>query len=133
MSRADGADAPYWEGLSAGQLKLPRCDGCDRWVWPAAHRCGACGTTGIHWLELPMRATVFSWTRTWHRFAGTEHLELPFTNVLATVDGCGVRLLGRLDDADRIDPRIGEPLVGRSAVTQVGDDEIPTIMWSRAS
>jgi uncharacterized OB-fold protein len=133
MSRNDGADAPYWHELSGGRLVLPRCTGCDRWMWPAGHRCGACGSVGVRWEELPMRATVFSWTRTWHRFGGSESLDLPFTSVLAEVDGCGVRLLGRLDDPHRIDPKIGEPLVGRPGKTIVGDDTIPTIIWSRAA
>lgn len=133
VSRADGADAPYWEGLAQGRLLLPRCDGCDRWMWPAGRRCGACGTIGTHWMEVPMRATVFSWTRTWHRFALTEAFDLPFTTVLAEIEDCGVRLLGRLDDPDRIDPLPGERLVGRAGSTAVGDDRIPTIIWSRAA
>ena len=79
-----------------------------------------------------MAATVFSWTRTWHRFALTESLELPFTTVVAQIDDCGIRLLGLLDDPDRIDPLIGQRLAGRPGHTVVGDDEIPTIIWSRA-
>lgn len=132
MSRVDGADAPYWQGLAEGRLMLPRCDGCDRWMWPAGRRCGACGTVGIHWVEQPMAATVFSWTRTWHRFALTESFDLPFITVLAEVDGSGIRLLGRLDQAEDVDPVIGEPLSGRVGQTVVGDDRIPTIIWSRA-
>ncbi|MCD2316270.1 zinc ribbon domain-containing protein [Sphingomonas sp. IC-11] len=133
MSRADGADAPYWNGLEEGKLTLPRCDGCDRWIWPAGHRCGACGTTGVHWVERPMAATVFSWTRTWHAFGGAESLGLPFTTVLAEIEDCGIRLLGRLDDPDRIDPILGEKLTGQIGRTQAGDDSIPTIIWSRAA
>ena len=129
----DGADAPYWEGLAAGRLLLPRCKGCDRWVWPARHRCGDCGTVGIRWVEREMRATVFSWTRTWHRFGMTEALDLPFTSIVASVADCGIRLLGRLDDPDRVDPVIGEPLHGRTSETVVGNRSIPTIIWSRAS
>lgn len=78
-----------------------------------------------------MRATVYSWTRTWHRFGLTESLDLPFTTVLAEVSDCGIRLLGRLDDPDRIDPAPGEPLVGRPGTTTVGEDAIPTIIWQR--
>jgi uncharacterized OB-fold protein len=131
MNRFYGADAPYWTALAEGRLVLPRCEGCDRWMWPAGHRCGHCGSTAVRWLEREARATVFSWTRTWHRFALTEALELPFTTVLAEIHDCGVRLLGRLDDPDRIDPVIGEALSGRFATTVVGDDSIPTIIWSR--
>lgn len=133
MSRGEGADAPYWDGLAAGKLVLPRCSGCDRWMWPAGHRCGACGTVGIRWIERPMRATVFAWTRTWHRFGLTEGLDLPFTSVVAEIDDCGVRLLGRLDDPDQIAPKIGEPLAGRAGETMVGEKRIPTVIWSRGA
>jgi uncharacterized protein len=133
MNRQDGADAPYWDGLGQGKLMLPQCQGCARWIWPAGHRCGDCGTVSLHWEERPMRATTFSWTRTWHRFGFTEALELPFTTVLAAVDDCGIRLLGRLDDPDRIDPIPGEALVGRPGATRVGDDDIPTIIWGRVA
>jgi uncharacterized protein len=131
MSRFDGADAPYWQGLEEGRLLLPRCTGCDRWMWPAGHRCGACGTTGVRWEERPMRARVFTWTRTWHRFEGTEALDLPFTSVVAEINGCGIRLLGRFDDPDRVDPAIGWELTGQVGHTLAGEDRIPTILWSR--
>ena len=80
-----------------------------------------------------MKATVFAWTRTWHRFGMTEALDLPFTSVVAEIDGCGIRLLGRLDDPERIDPRIGEALTGRPGETVAGEDRIPTIIWSRSA
>lgn len=131
MNRLDGADAPYWNGLAEGRLLLPRCDDCGRWMWPAGHRCGHCGVANIHWVERQPSATVFSWTRTWHRFGLTESLDLPFTTVLAEVDDCGVRLLGLLDDPHQVDPMIGDRLIGRHGVTVVGEDHIPTIIWSR--
>lgn len=133
MNRIDGADAPYWAALEAGRLSLPRCGGCGRWLWPAGHRCGACGHIGVEWQDVEMRAKVFSWTRTWHRFGLTESLELPYTSVVAEIEGTPIRLMGLLDDPDRVDPQIGEPLVGRPAHTQVGEDAIPTIIWSRSA
>lgn len=133
MTTYDGADAPYWQALTEGRLLLPRCGGCGRWVWPAGHRCGHCGHIGLDWQERPMRAMVFAWTRTWHRFGMTESLDLPFTSIVATVDDCGVRLLGCLDDPDRIDPHIGQAVTGRAAETVVGNRSIPAIIWSRPS
>lgn len=133
MNRSDGEDAPYWEALTNGKLMLPRCGGCSQWKWPAGHRCGTCGTIGMRWVEREMKASVFAWTRTWHRFGLTESLETPFTSATVVIEDCGIRLLGRIDDPDRINPVIGEPLVGRPGVTLVGDNEIPTIIWSRTS
>lgn len=133
MSGRDGADAPYWDALDRGHLSLPRCTGCSRWAWPAAHRCGVCGTVGNEWVELPLRATVFSWTRTWHRFGMTEAFDLPFISVVAEVEDCGVRLLGRFDDPGEENPRIGDPLVGHIGETVVGERTIPTIIWGRGA
>lgn len=130
MHANDGADAPYWNGLAEGRLLLPRC-GCGDWLWPAVSRCGACGSEEIRWIERPMRGAIFSWTRTWHRFGFTESLDLPFVSIVATVDDCGIRLLGRLDDPDQVDPLIGEAIIGRIGATHVEGRDIPTIIWSR--
>ncbi|WP_062769418.1 Zn-ribbon domain-containing OB-fold protein [Sphingopyxis terrae] len=130
MHANDGADAPYWNGLAEGRLLLPRCR-CGDWLWPAANHCAACGGEEIAWVDRPMRATIFSWTRTWHRFGLTESLDLPFVSIVATIDDCGIRLLGRLDDPDQLDPVIGEAIAGRSGATRVEGRDIPTIIWSR--
>jgi len=131
MHANDGADAPYWNGLAEGRLLLPRC-GCGDWLWPAANRCGVCGGEEVQWIERPMRGTIFSWTRTWHRFGFTESLDLPFVSIVATVDDCGIRLLGRLDDPDQVDPVIGGAISGRVGATRVEGRDIPTIIWSRS-
>jgi hypothetical protein len=80
-----------------------------------------------------MRAKVFAWTRTWHRFGGTEAFDLPFTSIVAEIGECGIRLLGRLHDPEQVDPVIGQEIVGEAARTQAGDDAIPTILWSRST
>lgn len=130
MHANDGADAPYWNALAEGRLLLPRC-GCGDWLWPAVSRCTACGSEDIQWVERPMRATIFSWTRTWHRFGFTESLDLPFVSIVATIDDCGIRLLGRLDDPDQVDPVIGDTVSGRIGATRVEGRDISTIIWSR--
>ena len=131
MLLIDGADAPYWKGLADGALMLPRCEACGTWLWPASDRCGTCGNTQVAWIERAMTGTIFSWTRTWHRFGFTEALDLPFVSIVATVDDCDIRLLGRLDDPDQLDPEIGEAISGRIGSTRVENRDIPTIIWSR--
>jgi len=131
MAAIDGADSPYWEGLAQGRLLLPRCAGCSRWLWPAVSRCGHCGSEDIVWVERAMAGTVFSWTRTWHRFALTEDIDLPYVSAVITVDDCGIRLLGRIDDPGQVDPVIGESVQGRIGKTHVAGRDIPTIIWSR--
>jgi len=133
VSVRDGADAPYWNGLDAGKLMLPRCRGCGAWRWPAGHRCPDCGTTGMDWVEQPMAATIFSWTRTWHGFGGAESLDRPFVSIIAKLDESGIRLMGRMDDPDRVDPVIGDAVTGRMGTTHAAGRAIPTIIWSRTA
>ena len=133
MTMGSGEDAPYWQGLNDGRLMLPRCGGCGGWRWPAGHRCGSCAHIGMEWVEQPLEASVFAWTRTWHRFALTEGLDLPYTNIVAELSGSGVRLMGLLDDPDQINPTIGESVTGRIGRTQVGDRSLPVIIWSRSA
>lgn len=85
----------------------------------------------MDWLEQPLNATVFSWTRTWHRFGLTDGLDLPYTNIVAELEGSGIRLMGLLDDPDQVNPAIGEAVIGRIGKTQVGDRSLPIIIWSR--
>ena len=132
MKRLDGPDARYWQELEAGKLVLPRCAGCEQWIWPAAHRCPSCKSEEVTWQERPMHGTVFSWTRSWHRFGLSESIDLPYTSVLIEIDDCGIRLLGLLDDPDQIDPSIGDAVSGRPSTTKVLDDDIPTITWNRS-
>lgn len=133
MTSHDSIDGPYWHALDEGCLRLPRCQTCQRWVWPARHRCSDCGSVGLQWQDVPLRATVFSWTRTWHRFALTETLPLPFTTVLARIDGTRIRLLGHLDDPDKIDPVMGEAIVGRIGHVEVQGRTLPCLFWRRGT
>lgn len=132
MQHSDGPDQPYWEGLAQGRLLLPRCKACQDWQWPAVDRCGKCSGE-IEWIERAMRGAIFSWTRTCHRFDLTESLDLPFYSVVITIDDCGIRLLGRLEDGIDDQPEISAPVSGRLGATRVIDRDIPTIIWGRTA
>lgn len=127
-----GAEGRYWDALLEGHLELPRCRGCGAWHWPAVWRCGACGSWDHEWLERPLAGTVFSHTRTHHRFGGTEAFELPFTTVLVELDGLTVRLIGVLE-GDEFGLRIGTRVTGRIDRTRFGADSIPALRWRIAA
>lgn len=128
-----GLDARYWDGLAQGRLCLPRCGGCGLWQWPAVARCGECGRWGSEWHALPLEGRVFSWTRTWHRFGGTEALPLPYISLLAEIDGTdGKRLMGLLEGVGEEERDLtGAPIVGRIGSTRFGDEDIPVTIWRR--
>ena len=123
-----GAEGPYWDGLLAGKLLLPRCTHCGAWHWPAVWRCGMCGSWDHEWLERELAGEVFSHTRTHHRFGGLEHFALPFSTALVTLNGLSVRLIGVVE-GDETGLRIGAPVTGRIDHTMFGEARIPAIRW----
>jgi uncharacterized protein len=128
-----GADDRYWEALAEGHMELPRCAKCRRWRWPAPFRCGDCGSWEMDWNPVELRGRIFSWTRTWHRFGGTESLDLPYVSVLVELaEAGGVRLLGVLE-GDTTNPAIGVPVSGRVDRTVAFDRAIPALRWSIAA
>ena len=78
---ANGADAPYWQGLIDGKPQLQRCGGCGTWHWPAVWRCGVCGGWNQVWEPIALKGEIYTWARTWHPFGGTEALPKPFVTL----------------------------------------------------
>ncbi len=126
-----GAEGPYWDALAEGRLLLPRCKGCGQWHWPAVWRCGECGSWEHEWHERTLEGTIFTWTRTHHRFGGTEGLDLPYTTVLVTLNDAPIRLQGLMEGRED-DLKIGARVTGRIDKTRFGDAAILSLRWSLA-
>lgn len=126
-----GAEEPYWDGLAEGRLVLQQCQGCGKWNWPAVWRCGECGSWTQEWREQRLAGSIFTWTRTHHRFGGTEGLTLPFVTALVTLADVPVRLQGLLEGED-VRLAIGAKVGGRIDGTPFGEARIPSIRWSLA-
>jgi hypothetical protein len=129
-SGAEEADAPYWQGLREGRLLLPRCARCARWLWPAVHRCGACGGWGQSWHAVEPVGEIYSWTRTWQPFQGNEDLRPPYVNLLVALPQAGgIRLLGLLEgDAAAPGLRVGAPVAGVFGTRSPGH-ALPALRW----
>ncbi|WP_205007849.1 Zn-ribbon domain-containing OB-fold protein [Sphingosinithalassobacter portus] len=128
-------DAPYWAALEQGRLNLPTCKNCGVWHWPPVSRCAECDSWGLDWHDIPLEGEIFSWTRTWHPFGGTEGLEKPFVTVVVAIPAAGNRrLMGLLEGvADTAPVPIGAAVKGRVSHTRYGETEIPTILWHLAA
>lgn len=126
-----GAEGRYWDALDEGWLELPRCKGCGKWHWPAVWRCGECGSWDHEWVEQPIAGTIFTWTRTHHRFGGTEGIALPYVTVLVELDSVPIRLQGLLE-GDEDGFKIGAKVTGRVDRTSFGEARIPSLRWKLA-
>jgi uncharacterized OB-fold protein len=79
-----------------------------------------------------MKGAIFTWTRTWHPFGGTQAIGVPFVSVVVSLDEAPVRLTGLLAETDA-DVRIGAAVEGTASVTRIGDDDVPAIRWNLLS
>jgi uncharacterized OB-fold protein len=129
MAKGLGQDERYWECLSEGRLELPKCMKCGHWQWPAPYRCNRCGSWEFDWVPQEIAGILYSWTRVYHSFDGTEGLGSPYVPVLVEIPKAGgIRLLGLLDKESQ--PRIGKRLSGRVETSSVFGREIPAIRWT---
>jgi uncharacterized protein len=129
MITTGGPEAPYWQGVQDGVLRLPQCEGCGRWTWPPQPRCGECASWAFAWTEVDAAGEVYSWTRTWHPVAPEVADSTPYVTVLVSLPHAGsIRLLGFwLDDRD--------PALGETVAVDWSVDRSPNpyaLCWRRA-
>jgi hypothetical protein len=77
---------PYWEGAARGELVLPRCDACRRWVWYPDGACRWCGGTAHTWTPVSGRGRLFSWSVVHRAFIPQLANLVPFVTALVAID-----------------------------------------------
>jgi uncharacterized OB-fold protein len=108
---ANRVDAPFWQGLAEGVVKIQHCMDCQNWIWPAEWRCGTCGSFELRWEEINPEGTVYAWNRTYYPFVQAYADLVPYVNIFVELPHAGNRrLLGLLLKPDD-DVRIGAPVV----------------------
>lgn len=124
----DALTDPFWEGVRAGVLRLPRCTICRSMRWYLQPACGSCGTLGdAEWIDLPGTATLFTWTFVARPFVDAPE---PFHVGLLECDGApGVRLVAPLVVDDK--PTIGVRMKAR--FTDLGGYSLPVFYEERSS
>jgi hypothetical protein len=82
LPRLDDANAPFWQGARAGELRLQQCTGCGAYRFPAGRHCARCGGEESRWTPVSGRGTVWSYC-VFHKayFAGFAG-ETPYNVVL---------------------------------------------------
>src|SRR6266516_3802094 len=58
----DERTAEYFAGAARGELVLPRCDSCNRFVWYPEEECPHCGGRAFTWTPVSGRGRLFTWT-----------------------------------------------------------------------
>ena len=84
--RSEPLTAGYWEAAARGELAIPKCVGCGRWVWYPAPECAACGGADMPWTRTAGHGELYAWTTVHHTFL-PEYADLvPYTVGLVALD-----------------------------------------------
>lgn len=101
----------YWAGAARGELRMPRCTACRRFVWYPDGNCLGCGADSVEWETVSGRAKLFTWVVLEHAFLPQYANNLPFVSGLVTLDEDeSVRIPTRIVDSTPENLVIGQPL-----------------------
>jgi uncharacterized OB-fold protein len=89
-------EAPFWDGLRAGVLRMQYCARCDRWQFPPLLRCGGCGRA-VAWLPVCGHGTIWSVTEIHPPVLPAFAPLTPYLVALVELDESpGLRIVGNL-------------------------------------
>ena len=98
---ADPLTAEYFAGAARGELMIPRCESCGRFVWYPARECPACASGSVGWVAVSGDATLFSWAVVRRAFLPAFETMVPFvTALVALVEDPAVRLCTYVVDSE---------------------------------
>jgi uncharacterized protein len=116
---ASAVSAPFWVGLAAGQLRLPRCATCGSVFFYPRKYCPSCWSGEIEWTLSAGRGTVYTACEVNVPFDGRPADEVPYTVALVDLDE-GVRLAARLEGG-------GMTTIGSRVAISFGSDPAHTL------
>jgi hypothetical protein len=101
----------FWAGAARGELVLPRCDACGRYVWYPDGACRLCGGVAHTWTAVSGRGRLFSWSVVRRAFIPQLADLVPFvTGLVAIEEDPAVRLATRIVDCTPEGLRIEMPV-----------------------
>ncbi len=97
----DERTAEYFGGAARGELVLPRCDSCNRFVWYPEEECPHCGARSFTWTRVSGRGRVFTWTVVRRAFLPAFEEMVPFVTALVSIEeDPAVRIVSYIVDCE---------------------------------
>ena len=97
----DERTAEYFAGAARGELVLPRCDSCNRFVWYPEEKCPHCGAGSFTWTRVSGRGRVFTWTVVRRAFLPAFEEMVPFVTALVSLEeDPAVRIVSYIVDCE---------------------------------
>jgi uncharacterized OB-fold protein len=86
--------AEYWAAAARGELRLPYCSSCQRYVFYPREACPTCWSTGLTWTTLSGRGRLYSYLISHLAAPGFEN-EVPYAIAIVELDE-GPRLMSSI-------------------------------------
>ena len=97
----DERTAEYFAGAARGELVLPRCDECNRFVWYPEEECPHCGGRAFTWTRVSGQGRLFTWTVVRRAFLPAFEEMVPFvTALVALEEDPAVRIVSYIVDCE---------------------------------
>jgi hypothetical protein len=106
LPRITADNASFFEGLKAGELRLPRCEDCGRFYYPPGPVCPDCFSDAVAWTKTNGCGTVSSWVVVRKAWFPAFAAEIPYNVVQVELDE-GPRLTANIIDVGPDELAIG--------------------------
>jgi uncharacterized OB-fold protein len=101
----------FWAAAARGELAVPRCDACGRYVWYPDGTCRFCGAQTCTWTTVSGRGRLYSWSVVRRAFIPQFAAEVPYVTALVAIDeDPAVRIVTRLVDCDPARLQVNMPV-----------------------
>ncbi len=105
-------NAPFWEGLVEGEVRLQKCAKCGAHQYPAESFCYECGAQDLSWTKVSGEGTVYSFIVVHQSYHTAFKAFLPYTVAIV-----------QMDDG----PRMLSAMLGQEKPIKIGDRVRPCI------
>jgi uncharacterized OB-fold protein len=106
----DPSTREFFAGAARDELRIPRCEACDRWVWYPEETCPGCGGP-LTWTTTSGRGRLFSWAVVRRPFLPAFAELVPFVTALVALEEAPeVRIVTYVVDVDPANLVDGLPL-----------------------
>ena len=100
---------PYWDGLAADRILVPRCTECGAWIFYPRARCTTCLSDALVWTEISGGAHLRTWSVTAQPTVPMFADEMP--QIIAIVETTeGIRMTTTIVTADPASLRSDMPV-----------------------
>jgi uncharacterized OB-fold protein len=88
-------NAPFWDGLAHGEVRLQKCGLCSVHQYPAETFCYECGATEMSWVAVKGEGTLYSFIVVHQQYHKAFKAFMPYTVAIVQMDE-GPRMLSAM-------------------------------------